>query len=332
MRRLAKTALRKFGFELVRVGPPSSLPDDELSHDETATLPHEAKTLLRSDNPRLTTLRDTYAELNLPVTDSFLWKRERVENLVDLRWFRGDNMYVWQRRHLGEDYRLKSYILYREVEAADHLGLLERLSEDGAFGCWTEPFGRTTVSRDLLDSINEINFLDRHVGLAERPTLRVLDIGAGYGRLAHRMAEALPNLSRYDCVDAIPESTFLSEYYLAYRHVIPPARVIPLDELVGALASEAYDLAVNIHSFSECTYGAVSWWIDRLNVLEVPWLLIVPNEAEGLFSTELDYSRRDCMSLLVDAGYRLELRSPVWTNPDVRELVGIDHQFLLFRR
>ena len=53
----------------------------------------------------------------------------------------------------------------------------------------------------------------------------MLDIGAGYGRLAHRMSAAFPQLEDYCCVDAVPESTFLSEYYLRHRGCTPPARV-----------------------------------------------------------------------------------------------------------
>ncbi len=75
--------------------------------------------------------------------------------------------------------------------------------------------------------MNELCFLERELGLRERERFSVLDIGAGYGRLAHRMAAAhAERLADYCCVDAVPESTFVSEYYLRHRGVAPPARVV----------------------------------------------------------------------------------------------------------
>jgi hypothetical protein len=46
-------------------------------------------------------------------------------------------------------------------------------------------------------------------------------------RLAYRMSEALPNLAGYDCIDAVPVSTFLCEYYLGFRGVPDTVRVVP---------------------------------------------------------------------------------------------------------
>jgi 2-polyprenyl-3-methyl-5-hydroxy-6-metoxy-1,4-benzoquinol methylase len=66
------------------------------------------------------------------------------------------------------------------------------LEEDDDFGAEVFDFHGKVVSRDLLDSIIEINFLDRHLGFSSRRAVNVLDIGAGYGRLAHRMATAFP--------------------------------------------------------------------------------------------------------------------------------------------
>ena len=84
----------------------------------------------------------------------------------------------------------------------------DKLVEDDYFGNITFDIDGKLVSRDLLDSLVEIYFLDRHLGLASAaPGLTVLDIGAGYGRLAHRILSALPSATRYLCSDAIAEST-----------------------------------------------------------------------------------------------------------------------------
>ena len=75
------------------------------------------------------------------------------------------------------------------------------------------------VTRDLPDSVAELNFLERHLAISQRTAVVVLDIGAGYGRLAYRSVVALPLIERYLCTDAVPVSTFNCEHYLRYRGV-----------------------------------------------------------------------------------------------------------------
>jgi SAM-dependent methyltransferase len=300
-------------------------------YDASVPLPPGAAEELSERNPRLRELRSTYAGLELPASDGSRWQRESIDAFLDLRYFRGETLITWHYRELPRITRLKYFVLMRYVAQRDAHDLLERLGEDGAFGCWTYSYpGYGRVSRDLLESVNEISFLERELRLSERERFSVLDIGAGYGRLAHRMATAYPNLSDYCCADAIPESTFLSEYYLGYRGCAPPARVVSLDAVDG-LAPGGFDLAVNIHSFSECTLAAIAWWVEQVRRLQVPRLLVVPNEPTDLLSLEVDGTRRDFAPLLEDAGYRLVLREPVVDDPAVRELVPLEDHFHLFR-
>jgi FkbM family methyltransferase len=302
------------------------------SHDTRGKAPWSARFRLRRGHPRLLELKARYARLGSSLGQRSHWNETFLASELDLRQFRGDNGYLWQYRQLRQDAERKFETFARYVAARDPRGLLERLREDGRFGCWTFRFeGLPLVSRDLLDSINEIYFLDRHLGLFERDRLAVLDIGAGYGRLAHRMEQAVPGLSRYLCVDGIPESTFLSEYYLAYRRCLK-ARVVPLDELDPALAGATFDLAVNIHSFSEMAHAAIEAWLRVVECLSIPYLLIVPNDQAQLLSIEADGTRRDFAPLLPAHGYELAVDEPVIEDADVRAKVGNPDRFLLFRR
>jgi SAM-dependent methyltransferase len=227
---------------------------------------------------------------------------------------------------------LKYFIYAEYVREHDTGGLLSHLAEDGAFGCWTFRYpGHPIYSRDLLESVNEIGFLERELELGERDRFSVLDIGAGYGRMAHRMATAYPNLSDYCCVDAIADASFLCEYYLRERGCSPPARSLPLDE-VDSLAPGQFDLAINIHSFPECTFQAIAWWLELVARLEIPQLLIIPNEPGQLLSLEADGTRRDFGPLVEKAGYRLRLTEPVIADPAVRELLRLEDEFKLFTR
>ena len=290
-------------------------------------LPDGAEEDLRADHPRLDELRRRYAEVGLPASR---WSPERVAGFLDLLRFRGESLITWHYREEERVTRLKYFLLLEQVLARDGLGLLQTLGEDGAFGCFTYEFeGRPTVSRDLLDSVAELNFLDRHIGLGEGK--RVLDVGAGYGRLAHRATTAFPGLADYCCVDAVPESTFVCEYYLRHRRCAPPARVLPLDE-VGSLEPGSIDLAVNVHSWPEAPLEAIGWWLRELERLRVPTLFLVPNDGARLLSLEPDGERRDFRPLIEAAGYRLVAREAALPDPAARDLLDMHDEFLLFER
>jgi hypothetical protein len=163
-----------------------------------------------------------------------LWRPGYIRP-ADLLFFRGDNPYVFQSRAgAGPEQHLLTWLY---LKGRDHLGLLDRLREDGDYGVCAFATGETDaggqgrlVSRDLLDSVSELLFLDRTLGVASSRGAGVLDIGAGYGRLAHRAASAFPARPAWYCVDAVPESTFLCEYYLNRKGVDDRARAVPLEE------------------------------------------------------------------------------------------------------
>lgn len=299
-------------------------------YDDRVPLPPHAADYLVPEHPRLRELRRAYAGLDTPVVGHSQWTPGNVRDYLELRYFRGESMIQWHYRELPRATRLKLFAYLSHLRCEDDADLLNNLIEDGQFGCWTYEFpGYPAVSRDLLDSVSELLFLDRQLSILSCPQLRVLDIGAGYGRLAHRMSGAVPGLADYCCLDAVPESTFLSEYYLRWRGCIPPARVVPLHEL-DSLRGCRFDLAVNVHSFSECTRAAVAWWVGWLAELGVANLFVVPNEPEGLLSREVEGTRRDLMPVLERAGYRLAVREPVISDPAVREMVRITDHFHLF--
>jgi hypothetical protein len=303
----------------------------EPSHNHDTPLPPGAAQELVEDNPRLRELQSAYDALDVAAAVPTQWRDSFLKRNLSLAWFRGDNAYVWQLRLYRSSAKARMYLALLDVQSRDRLGLLKRLREDGAFGAWTFTYGdRPPVSRDLLDSVNEINYLDEQVGIGTIEGLRVLDIGAGYGRLAHRMSEGLSNLAAYDCIDGVAVSTFLCEYYVGYREMSSAVRVVPLHE-VDRLADH-YHVAVNVHSFSECSLAAIRWWLDRLAERTVDWLLIVPNTQGELVSTELDGSHLDFMPDVQAAGYQLVDHRPVHQSQELRELIDLHDEFFLFRR
>jgi hypothetical protein len=301
-------------------------------YDDTTPLPPLAEQELVDDNPQLRELRREYEALDLPVTVPSRWSSDAVESFLDLRWFRGETLITWHYRELPRITELKYFVFMTYVAERDRLDLLDKLEEDGAFGCWTYEYaGYGRFSRDLIESVNELSFLERELQLSTQDFFSVLDVGAGYGRLAHRATSAFPAIDDYCCIDAVPEATFLCNYYLRYRQATPRARVVPLHEH-ETLERRGFDLAVNVHSWSECTYGAIEWWLARLTALDVPKLLVIPNEPTELLSLEADGSRRDFAPLLDAAGYEMVKREPVIDDPAVADLLRLHDHFHLYER
>jgi SAM-dependent methyltransferase len=184
-------------------------------------------------------------------------------------------------------------------------GWLERLAEeDDAFGCdWAEVDG-VKVSRDLVDSIVELDFLHRICGLP-LDSCRVLDIGAGYGRLAHRMTALFPG-SWVVCTDPIEVSRAVCRKYLEFRRVSRAIVVAP-----EALSPQTFfDLAMNVHSWPECTRAEINSWLDWLVARRVPRLFVVPHLDAEMRCNEDERSFRPDIER---HGFHVEHH---WTGPD----------------
>ena len=279
------------------------------------------------DLGRLSELSARYRKFDSSVTVPAVWD-EAIVSDADLHNFRGDTPYIWQRAHLNLN-EVACALSYYYLKSSPCSDLFEELTEDGAFGALTMALDGRQVSRDLVDSVGEIDFLRRHlqVGIIRRS---VIDIGAGYGRLPHRLVEAFGEQVEVFATDAFAASTFLSEYYLAYRRT--GVKVLPLDEVQQALAPGTVDIATNIHSFSECTVEAIDWWLDLLARLEVRYLLVTPNRssADGLrCQTNVG---EDMSGIFEKHGYRLIVREPRHHDPFIQRF-GLDPcTFFLFER
>lgn len=124
------------------------------------------------------------------------------------------------------------------------------------------------VTRMWLEGCVEINFLAHN--LLGLPMMRTLDIGAGYGRLAVMLQ---PFVKSMTCVDAVPVSTELCEGYC--RRFQPDVEVLSLPAFVEMMPRRQFDLAINIHSWNECTIEQVEKWLEALKTMGVPYLFTV---------------------------------------------------------
>jgi hypothetical protein len=286
-------------------------------------LPEGARAYLRPDHPDLVALKARYAAMDPRVLAPEVWTDDHLA-AEDLLWFRGDNAFVWQVRRPYQS--ASAYALcYGHLRADDREGLLDRFTEDGAFGVHSFEIDGRTVTRDLIDSAREIQFLVRRLGI-DRGEWNVLDIGAGYGRLPHRLHELGNERLRVYATDAFAPSTHICRYYLEVRGA-GRAETVPLDEAEALLARTRIDVAVNVHSFSECTHEAIEWWVERLARHHVRHLMIVPNEGRSGGARCETNDGRSFEPILERHGYRPVAREPRYADPAVQES-GIDPVWL----
>jgi putative sugar O-methyltransferase len=277
-------------------------------------LPKETTCYLRPTNPRLIELKRRYSGFDPEVVTHGVWK-EGVIGAPDLTHFRRDNQYVWQR---GRDFNELSYALtYYSLKASPSTAdILNRMDEDALFGVHLFQVDDHPVSRDLLDSVREIDFIRNHINL-ENPGTSILDIGAGYGRLVYRLSQVAPPNVRIYGTDAIAESTFLSEFYLRFRGA-PHAAIVPLDEVEAFIKGASINLATNIHSFSECMPDAIEWWVRRLAAGGVANLLVIPNHVDQKTRRCLTTTGADMELIFERYGYKVRVREPRFKDPLVQ--------------
>jgi len=262
------------------------------------------------------------------VTSPAVWKTALVD-AIDLQAFRSDNAYLWQERSRNHN-PISMLATYYCLKSGDARGLFDVLHEDGAFGALTMEIDGRQVSRDLLDSVSELRFLHKHLGILDRGRLKILDIGAGYGRLASHAATAMGPRVEYLCADAVPVSSFLCGYYLAYRGVQEIAYAVPLDELDDRLPGT--DLAINVNSFPECRIEAIEWWLDRLADHQVRHLFVEPNAIEEGGRCLVNFGGHRFQTHIEARGYRLKACEPKYPDPAL-QAYGIEPTYyFLFER
>jgi hypothetical protein len=94
---------------------------------------------------------------------------------------RANSGYVWQQWDAADPFRYGLTTYYTRLH--DRLGLFEKLDEDGLFGAETYDVDGIRVSRDVLDSINELTFLDDELGISQLPSASPPARGDGAGAL-----------------------------------------------------------------------------------------------------------------------------------------------------
>jgi SAM-dependent methyltransferase len=257
------------------------------------------------------------------VTDIWYQGTEFKDSLKDinLKKFRGDNAYVWQLK----SHDISSFVISALfAERSDSYGLLTRTREDGDFGAQCIRIGGRLWSRDLIDSVMEITFLSDHLPSGSLDSLRIIDVGSGYGRLLHRLADTTQNATLYGA-DGVALSTAICRAYI--RHQDQDARVTVLSLAEVDDFTEDFDLATNVHSFSEMPLEIVVRWLDWLVERKVRYLFIVPNKPGPALIDGTVF-----MPQLIERGFELVGRREKFDDPLIGKLAFHQNEFYLFAR
>ncbi len=199
-----------------------------------------------------------------------LWEDWQGRVKVALPNFAANNVYVEQCSPSVADFEAAAARVKQRGELDP-----DGRTRDAQFGAYmvdTPSLG--PVNRMWLEANIEIRFMqDNGVNLAE---CDVLDIGAGYGRLEPLLAGVCKSVA---CVDAVPISTELCREYCA--KFAPSAKVYSLAEFKQAAEGLHFDVAMNVHSWNECSHDEVRRWLDVVCGMGVKWLFTVAHGRPG---------------------------------------------------
>jgi putative sugar O-methyltransferase len=190
-------------------------------------------------------------------------------SLPDVHVLFGENPFL--QRHYFEFYSLFVGLLWHYVACNDPSKLHQRLQEPALGNPLPVRLGDRVISQDLANSLHEWIRIRALTEQEERPPVpRVLEIGAGYGRLAYLFFQA--QRCKYVIVDIAP-ALFLAQWYLA--RVLPGLTIFGYRTFtsfreiqaefnaadicfigphqLGLLPDEYFDISVSISSLQEMT-------------------------------------------------------------------------------
>ncbi len=167
----------------------------------------------------------------------------------------------------------------------DRLEILKNLKEPmlgNPIGiCYKDNF----ITQDLCNSVVEVNTIMEFVTSKPGEKLRIMELGAGHGRVANVLLHAAPNI-QVVIVD-IPPTLYVSQWYLTSLY--PGHRIFKFRDFsdyneikqefeassiaflspaqVELLPDRTFDVFINISSLHEMNPGQISMWFDHIDRL-----------------------------------------------------------------
>ncbi len=180
-------------------------------------------------------------------------------------------------------YAIYCTLLWQFAETEDLLGCFEKVTEPIFGSPMPVPYKGKIISQDLALGCMEINRIASKIPMGK--IRRVLEIGAGYGRLAYLFHEMFPDIE-YTILD-IPPTLAISQNYLEL--VLGPQIVSRFSETpsftdhrmkfllpyqMHLIPSGHYDLVINISSLDEMSPDQVREYFDLIERINPSWLYL----------------------------------------------------------
>jgi putative sugar O-methyltransferase len=220
-------------------------------------------------------------------------------------------------------------LLWHYVSSQDDVGLHEKLEEPRLGDPLPIRFGNRLLSEDLANSLHEWLRVNRASdGLIPARARRVLEIGAGYGRLAYVFLVA--GSCQYIIVDTAP-TLFLATWYL--QNVLPQRRIFTYRSFetfedvrtqfetadicflgphqLELIPDDYFDIAISINSFQEMTRDQVNYYKTLIEyktkyIIYLKQRTASTNESEGAALGRADYVPREQWQLVLDLQHPIQ--------------------------
>lgn len=164
---------------------------------------------------------------------------------------------VW-RRHI---YRLYVSMVWSIMKSMDRLRLHDRIAEPTVGNPLPVKLGEKIISQDLANSILECNMILSE--LRPTKTLRIAEIGAGYGRLAYVFKQAVDcEYTIFDIEPALSVSRWYLDETLGKNQVDTRAA-----HEITSFPDSSFDLIVSISTLPEMSNEQVEFYIRQFSRL-----------------------------------------------------------------
>ncbi|MDB5051130.1 MAG: hypothetical protein JWO30_4201 [Fibrobacteres bacterium] len=189
---------------------------------------------------------------------------------------------------IGGGARFRAYAIYctllwQYAQTEDNLGCLEKVPEPAFGSPLPVPFEGRIISQDLALSSMELNRMASRIPMGK--IRRVLEIGAGYGRLGYLFRQMFPDIE-YTIID-IPPALAVSQNYL--ETVFGPEAVAPYSEnppfhdsrmkfllpgQMNKIPEGYFDLILNVSSLDEMSPDQVKEYFNLIERVGPAWLYL----------------------------------------------------------
>ncbi len=180
-------------------------------------------------------------------------------------------------------------LLWEYTLKNDHLKILNQLQESLLGNPIAIEYKGHKVTQDICNSVIEINTIMEFINYNPEKKLRVMELGAGYGRVGSVLLHAVPNI-QIVIVDIAP-ALYVSQWYLT--NLFPKYKVFKFRDFsdyndvqqefeessiafllpaqIEYMPDQMFDLFINISSLHEMTPTQIEMWYGQIDRVCKGW-------------------------------------------------------------